>query len=207
MKRILIFAAPLLLSSFHLFAQEGSADESPVGSFSLGTRNTISMFSDDGGVGVGIGGQFRIQPGRRINTEWFFDYIPSKNKNITARQDYHFGWSIMYYPGETVDFSNLLQPYILAGHCFDFSKISEQKNPANFAECWTMATQAGAGTHINITQSFDCSLSAQYMLHFGKEIVTTIDKDAVSFEKKAPAGPDGHLLFSVSFNYKLGHLW
>ena len=207
MKRILILAAPLLLITIHLSAQTESAEDPPVGSFSLGTRNTISMFSDDGGVGVGIGGQVRVQPGRRINTECFFDYIPSKNKNITARQDYHFGWSIMYYPGATVDFSNLLQPYLLAGHCFDFSKIAEQKNPSNFAERRTMATQAGVGTHINLTRSFDCSLSAQYMLHFGKEIVTTVDKDAVSFEKKAPTGPDGHLLFSVSFNYKLGHVW
>lgn len=207
MKCFLIPAATLLLCTSHLSAQEKSTYDSPVGSFSLGTRNTISMFSDDAGVGVGIGGQMRIQPFRRINTEWFLDYIPSKNKNITARQDYHFGWSLMYYPGATVDFTNLFQPYILAGHCFDFNRISEQRNPSNLAERWTMATQAGAGTHINFTRWFDCSLSAQYMLHFGKEIETVVDKDEVSFVKKAPTGPDGHLLFSVSFNYKLGHLW
>ena len=204
MKRSLIIAGISLLCSSSLFAQE----DSPAGRFSLGTRNTISMFSDEGGVGVGIGGQARLQISRRINTEWFMDYIPSKDGALTKRQDYHFGWSVMYYPGATVDFSKFLQPYFLAGHCFDLSRISEQKNPSNHAQRWSMATQAGAGTHLNITKDFDCSLSAQYMLHFGKELNTVIDdKDAISFEKESPGGPHGHLLLSVGFNYKLGRLW
>jgi len=205
MKRYLFFATLSALPSSFLFAQ---AETNTVGTFSLGTRNTVSMFSDDAGIGVGIGGQVRVQAGRRINTEWFLDYIPSKNKAISTRQDYHFGWSVMYYPGQTIDFSNLLQPYLLAGHCFDYSKLAAKQDPAVHAERWTMATQAGAGTHINITRDFDCSLSAQYMLHFGKEIETNVDdKGIVSFEKKNPTGPDGHVLLTVSFNYKLGHLW
>ena len=114
----------------------------------------------------------------------------------------------MYYPGSTVDFSNLLQPYIVAGHCFDYSKVWEQKNKSNYAERYTMATQAGVGTHINITRFFDCSLSAQYMLHFGKEVETNIDdKSVISFDKKNYSSADGHFLCSVSFNYKLIHLW
>ena len=165
------------------------------------------MFSDDPGTGIGIGGQFRVQASSRINTEWFLDYIPSKNANISSRKDHHFGWSIMYYPGAMRDFSNVLQPYFLAGHCFDYTKVSEQRNPANHADRWTMATQAGVGTHINLTPAFDCSLSAQYMLHFGKEIKTSVDKDMVTFQKVPGSGPDGHLLVSLSFNYKLGQLW
>lgn len=178
------------------------------GTVSVGTRNTFSMFSDDAALGVGIGGQSRVQFSDRINTEWFGDYITSKNKTYTIRNDYHVGWSVMYYPGNTVDFTNLFQPYVIAGHCFDYSKVSEQKNRSNYKDRWTMATQAGLGTHINITQFFDCSLSCQYMLHFGKEIETSIDnKDVVTIEKKDFSSPDGHLLFSVSFNYKLFHLW
>jgi len=204
----MIIAALLLLPSATLFAQlDEAADFKPAGTFSVGTRNTFSMFNDDPGVGIGIGGQSRVQLSERINTEWFFDYITSKYKTYTNRNDYHFGWSVMYYPGNTTDFTNLLQPYIVAGHCFDYSKVWEQKNRSNSADRWSMATQAGLGTHINITRFFDCSLSAQYMLHFGKEIETTVTKDAVAIEKQDFSSPDGHLLFSISFNYKLLHIW
>ena len=208
MKHYMIIAALLLLNSSNLLAQvDENADFKSAGTISLGTRNTFSMFNNDPGIGVGIGGQTRIQVSDHINTEWFFDYITSKNKTYTNRNDYHFGWSVMYYPGNTVDFSNLLQPYIVAGHCFDYSKVWEQKNKTNYADRWSMATQAGLGTHINITRFFDCSLSAQYMLHFGKEIGTNIEKGTVSIEKKDYTSPDGHFLCTVSFNYKLFHLW
>ena len=192
-----------MLTPVFLFAQR---ETDPAGSFSGGTRNTISLFSRDDATGVGIGGQLRVQASKRINTEWFFDYIPSKNNGYTTKHDHHFGWSVIYYPGATVDYSNRFQPYILAGHCFDYSKITEQKKPTNYADRWTMATQAGLGTHVNITKDFDCSLSGQYMLHFGKQINTTIGKDAVTFAKEKGMGPDGHLLFTVSVNYKLGYV-
>ena len=70
-----------------------------------------------------------------------------------------------------------------------------------------MATQAGAGTHFNINPRFDCSLAAQYMLHFGKEIETNITSEVVTIERKNFSTPDGHLLFTLSFNYKFGDLW
>ena len=206
MKSMLLIVALLQLST--LFAQdEANNDRKAAGNFSLGTRNTFSMFNDDASLGKGIGGQFRIQVSERLNTEWFFDYISSKNKTYTSRNDYHFGWSLMYYPGNNVDFSHLLQPYIVAGHCFDYSKVFGQADASNYADRWSMAAQAGLGAHINITTRFDCSLSAQYMLHFGKDIETTIDKDRVIIEKKNFSTPDGHLLISLSFNYKFFHLW
>jgi hypothetical protein len=198
-----------MLQSMTLLAQlfENRDEFKSAGTVSVGTRNTFSMFSDDPGIGLGVGGQTRVQFSDRINTEWFGDYITSKNKTYTVRNDYHVGWSVMYYPGNTIDFTNLFQPYIVAGHCFDYSKVSEQKNKSNYQERYSLATQAGLGTHINITPFFDCSLSCQYMLHFGKEIETTINKDVVAIEKKDFSSPDGHLLFSVSINYKLFHLW
>ena len=83
----------------------------------------------------------------------------------------------------------------------------EQGNRSNYADRWTMATQAGIGTHFNITNRFDCSLSAQYMLHFGKEIETSGQKGNLIIEKQNHSAPDGHLLVSLSFNYKLFHLF
>lgn len=177
------------------------------GTFSLGTRNTSGVFSDDHTFGLGIGGQFRLQINDRINTEWFADFITSKYSRYTLRNDYHIGWSVMYYPGKEVHFKKLFQPYLLIGHCFDISVIMEQANPLNRAERTSMATQAGIGTHLNITDRLDCSLSGQYMLHFGKEIVSRIETDAVLFETHNHSAPDGHLLLTVSFNYKFGDLW
>ena len=208
MKHKLMVALIMLLQATYLNAQnENTRSFKAPGTFSLGTRNTFSMFNDDAAVGMGIGGQFRIQVSNHLGSEWFLDYITSKNGTLTYRNDYHIGWSLMYYPGKNVAFDRLLQPYILAGHCFDYSKVAEQKNSSNYADRWSMAAQAGLGTHINITRRFDCSLSTQYMLHFGKDIQTAMDKDQVIIKKADFSTPDGHLLVSLSFNYKLFHLW
>jgi opacity protein-like surface antigen len=202
-----MFIAAMLLS---LSAMAGSGDwkhQESSGLFSLGTRNTISAFNHDNAVGKGIGGQFRIQFSNKINTEWYADYIVSKDRSYTSKTDYHVGWSVMYYLGKNTQFEKLLQPYLIAGHCFDYSIVSEQANKDNSANRLSMATQAGIGTHINITKKFDCSLSGQYMLHFGKEIETDVTNEVVTIEKHDHSSPDGHLLFTLSFNYKFGKLW
>lgn len=101
------------------------------GRSSLGTRNTASLFSDDSGPGLGIGEQFRLQITERLNNKCFADYITSKNGSYTAKNHYHIGWSVLFYPGKPRDFSKLLQPYIVAGHCFDYGVVMEQGNPQN----------------------------------------------------------------------------
>ena len=199
MKQRLILAAPLLFLSACLFCQSGT--------FSLGTRNTISLFNEDEAVGKGIGGQFRVQLSNRLNSEWYFDYITSKNGLYTFRNDYHIGWSVMLYQKNNNQFDRLLQPYLIAGHCFDYSKVSEQNNKSNSVDRLSMATQAGLGTHINITPKLDCSFSGQYMLHFGKDIHTEVGGDKVLIEKQDFSNADGHLLFTISFNYKFFKLW
>jgi hypothetical protein len=113
----------------------------------------------------------------------------------------------MLYFKNNYSFDRLFQPYLIAGHCFDLSKVTEQKNKANSADRLSMAAQAGIGTHINITKKLDCSLSGQYMLHFGKDIQTSVKGEEVIIEKKNFSQPDGHLLFCLSFNYKFFHLW
>lgn len=208
MKNKFLLAALLLLPATYVLAQESQRPtyQSP-GMFSLGTRNTVSFFNDDGAVGKGIGGQYRIQFLKRFNTEWYFDYITSKKGSLTFRNDYHFGWSAMYYFSKNIERERFIQPYFIAGHCFDYSKVTEQANKSNSADRWSLATQAGLGTHFNISSRLDCSLSAQYMLHFGKDIETTVDKGNVYIEKKNLTTPDGHFLLTLSFNYKFFHLW
>ena len=200
MKFILTLAGICL--SLVITAQQADEKNGLPGTFSLGTRNTFSSFNDDESFGKGIGGQFRLQISNRLNSEWYFDYITSRNGELTYRNDYHIGWSILYYPGKTADFSKLLQPYIIIGHCFDYTKVASQKDPENFAGRLSMATQAGIGNHFNITQKLDCSISGQYMFHLGKEIQTITTGNEVIFEKKPFSHLHGHLLLTISFNYK-----
>jgi len=201
MKPITTFAVLLLLPAV-VFSQS----KNYTGTFSIGTRNTISAFNHDEAMGKGIGGQFRVQLGKRISSEWYLDYITS-NTTLTARNDYHIGWSLLFYLKNNNDFTKLLQPYLIVGHCFDNTKVFEKSNAANNASRLSMATQAGIGTHINITPQFDCSLSAQYMTHFGKDIEASEEEGKVVIQKAAYTELDGHLLFTVSFNYKLAALW
>lgn len=180
---------------------------SHTGTFSLGTRNTLSLFNHDAAAGKGIGGQFRIQASPRLNTEWYFDYITSKNGSLTYRNDYHIGWSVLLYGKNNYDFTRLFQPYFIAGHCFDYTKVSEQDNKSNNASRLSMATQAGMGTHINITSRLDASLSAQYMIHFGKDVAAKEVDNSVLIEKESHSSPEGHLLLTISMNYKFAKLW
>ncbi|MBL0056811.1 MAG: hypothetical protein IPP31_11645 [Chitinophagaceae bacterium] len=77
---------------------------------------------------MGIGGQYRIQVLKKLGTEWYFDYITSKNGTLSFRNDYHFGWSAMYYPTRHPELPRIIQPYLIAGHCFDYSRVAEQAN-------------------------------------------------------------------------------
>ena len=196
--------AAMLLAPLCLSAQES---KKPAGMFSLGTRNTVSMFNEDSAIGKGIGGQFRLRLGKKLNSEWYFDYISSGNASYTFRNDYHIGWSLMFYMGQNFYDDLLFQPYFIVGHCFDKVRVTEQGNKSNTASRLSMATQAGLGTHINITPRFDCSISGQYMMHFGKDIEVKASEEAVVIEKTGFTHVDGHLLFSLSFNYKLFHIW
>lgn len=196
-----------LHASLCLSAQQPGSPGNPAGLFSLGTRNTFSVFNEDGSAGKGIGGQFRIRLGRKLNSEWYFDYISSRDGSFVYRNDYHIGWSLLFYPGNNFTGDRLLQPYFIAGHCFDKTAVYEKENKRNNANRLSMATQAGFGTHINITPRFDLSLSGQYMLHFGKEISVSDNGGAAVITREDRTHAGGHLLFTLGFNYKLFHLF
>jgi hypothetical protein len=196
-----------LLQAVLCSSQSRIGDNKPAGVFSVGTRNTLRKFNEDGTTGKGIGGQFRIRLGHKLNSEWYFDYITSQNGSIGYRNDYHIGWSLMFYMGNNYSGDRLLQPYFIAGHCFDKTAVVENGNKSNRLSYLSMATQAGLGTHINITPRFDCSLSGQYMLHFGKGISVSDDERKLTLKKEDHSHMDGHLLLNISFNYKLFNLW
>ncbi|MCB0400562.1 MAG: hypothetical protein KDD41_00615 [Flavobacteriales bacterium] len=203
-----------VLFPFQLLAQEG--DLKKAGEFELGMRNTISTFGSTGNTGFGFGGQFRIRLSNRINTEWFADYFTENIDGLANRSDYHIGWSVMFYPMDPVD--KKVVPYILAGHCFDYTKIAPVYNPLTAATTQEVsrlssATQAGLGAHIYLTEQFNLSLSGQYMIHLGNDIHTDIHEENghreihIEEPEKGALSLEGHLLFTVSLNFKIGKLW
>lgn len=210
MKKMSFLLVTYFLSTVLTKAQETSfLHQQSSGLFSLGTRNTFSLFNDHhhGTPGVGIGGQYRVQFSDRINTEWYLDWISSSIGNKVGRNDYHIGWSVMYYPGKNIHFTQTLQPYLIIGHCFDNSEMFEKKNRSNSASRLSMATQAGMGCHVNITPELDLSFSGQYMLHFGKEMEIEEVDNSIQFLPEDYSSVSGHLLLTVSANYKFGRLW
>ncbi len=181
------------------------------GRVSLGLRSTVSLFNhNEASPGTGVGGQFRIQLLKRLNTEWFADYLTSKVSVGTSRRDYHIGWSVMYYLTDPMDFQKRITPYALAGHCFDYTQIRIHTEENKLIEAsapsfrWTSAIQAGLGTHLNISPRFDCSLSAQYMMHFGKHLHVEELTDRVRIYREDHGGLEGHLLITLSASYKFG---
>lgn len=205
------------------WARPVMAQQNPVGRFSLGMRSTLSMFNhEESTKGSGVGGHFRLRILDRLNTEWFADYLTSGYADAASRRDYHIGWSVMYYLVDPKGFERKLTPYLISGHCFDYSELRMKPYPSlpvvseEPLSRWTSAIQAGLGTHYNITPRFDLSLAAQYMMHFGKDLHLEV-REAPALPGEAPSkyyaveqedhgGIEGHLLISLSMNFKLGRL-
>lgn len=220
MKLIFLFLMSFL--ALQVNAQE-QRTFNPAGTLSLGGRATVSLFNDHKNemTGTGVGGQFRLRFSDAVNTDWFFDYITSDILNYAHRTDYHIGWSVLFYPinhlgyfDQPKDFKPKFRPYILAGHCFDYSKIEVKDgisplDGALYAERWSSAVQAGLGTHLELTPRFDISLTGQYMIHLGNHIETDYDftSGTLSFHEHKGASLAGHLLVTVSLNYKIARLW
>jgi len=203
---ILLFIVSSTISSAQSLQPKLDKLSDNTGMFSLGARNTISVFNSHDGTSFGVGGHFRIQLSDRVNTEWYADFMSSNLENQLARRDYHIGWSVLYYLLPSAK-SNFFQPFIEAGHCFDFTQLSNSSTSVE-RKRWSSAVQMGAGFHINITDRFDITLKTQYMLHLGGHIHA--DKNPFGiYEIHEHEGfqAEGHLLNTLSINYKIGRLW
>lgn len=210
MKKLILL---VLLLPFAAVAQEQiSQADKEGGKLQLGMRSTISVFSDDAGsVGTGIGGQFRLRFANKINSEWFADYLTTDIGGLARRHDGHIGWSVMFYPLAATTTKGNFTPYLLAGHCFDYTKISKNATGGMSATRWSSAVQAGLGSHYNITDRFDVSLSGQYMMHLGKDIHAEIFRGPQGYDEvlltQEDASLEGHLLMTLSLNIYVADLW
>lgn len=192
-----------------------SPDYHPQGTLQVGMRSTVSLFNHDGGPGFGVGGQFRLWLFKKLNTEWFADYINTDLDGLGKRVDGHIGWSVMFYP-----FEGLLQskfnPYIIAGHCFDLTKVTPYNSITDLRTDEAMkrgssATQMGLGLHYNISDKFNITLTSQYMIHLGGNVHTEImevnNVKELHIKKTTGFSMEGHLLTTLSLNVRLGDLW
>lgn len=205
MKNLLII---LFILPFFVVAQPLKIRNQQGGIFSVGMRSTLSTFNggEFSNSGFGVGGQYRIQLANYVNTDWFFDYITSNVENYATRTDYHIGWSVLCYFTEKPN--PLVKPYILAGHCFDWTQLKAIDNPGNSVTQKSSAVQAGAGFHLNLSERMDLSFVTQYMIHLGGDYHAHRESDgSVGFEHEKGASLEGHLLFHVGINYKIADLW
>lgn len=185
-------------------AQESTpAKETDAGWFSLGARSTVSAFSKEG-AGIGTGGSFKIQLSQHVNTDWFADFISINIKDKVRSDYYHIGWSVMLYPMKEV---RTVQPFVLAGHCFDYNKMTLMTDPSISVDRWGSAVQGGLGAHFNITKRFDVTLMSQYMIHLSTELHAHIGDNYITLEEHSSTTLHGHLLTTVCLNYKIAKLW
>ncbi|MGL5888691.1 MAG: hypothetical protein ACRC3B_02330 [Bacteroidia bacterium] len=225
--RIKFFAAVLVLFFGLLLQAQTTPQIKYGGKFMLGIRTTSSLFTQAGDPGFGVGGQFRIRLSKRINTEWFADYINTDIGGIGNRTDRHIGWSVMFYlrepevfaatPGGQIDvkkpsYYRRFTPYLLAGHCFDYTWIRTTTAPIyQQSDRWSSAIQAGAGIHMNFGRYTDLSFNAQYMMHLGDDVHAHIEEvngvKALHIEEHQGFSAEGHLLLTLSCNFRIADLW
>lgn len=213
MKNVIAFVA--LILSLTAFDQDKNSYVEK-GQFSLGLRTTTSVFGHDNVPGLGVGGQFRLQITDYLNTEWFADYITLDLKGAGVRNNGHIGWSVLFYPKKF----NRVIPYIIAGHCFDYAKITPIStatidNSGNVISRWSSAVQAGLGTHYYLTDRFNLTFSAQYMMHLGDHLDYTLEETSSGYflntdqshQHESDWRLESHVLLTVSLNYRIADFW
>jgi hypothetical protein len=197
-----------------------AAEDAPLSRLSVGARTTVSAFShgDPGDVGLGVGGQLRYRLLRQVDTEWYFDHITTDVDGVARRVDEHIGWSVLLYPVPIHDRDPAFLPYILAGHCFDYTAVTDNADVANRGHRWSAAVQAGVGARVRVTERTDVSFTTQGMWHLGNHLDVETDEheptsagvhlqDAsgshdVHIDNKPFGNLEGHVLFNVSASYR-----
>ncbi len=204
MRNLIIITACIL--AFSARGQETNKVDN-AGTFSLGARSSIGLVNDGKWqkTAFGTGGQCRIRFSDKVNTDWFLDYLTADLENYAWRADCHIGWSVLYYLSKSNN--PTVQPYILAGHCFEYLKFTDNVNAKNYAERYSASVQGGAGVQFNITEKFDVSIVGQYMMHLGTKITAAHVNNETIFSKSKGYGIQDHVLLHISLNYKIGHLW
>ena len=228
MKKVILITGSLLFSVCTMGqdtdkSKKDRADE--VGQFQIGMRSTVSLFDHQAYPGLGYGGQFRIRPTKRLNTEWYMDYIKTDISGLGQRETVHIGWSVMFYPFNAEAKKGSFTPYIIGGHCFDYAKVTSNSYfvPQSFmpiqnsVKRWSTAVQMGLGTNFYVSDKVDISFSGQYMTHIGNELHVDVlnhhgeevghdDTGAnnhLVINENPSKALEGHLLMTLSMNIRI----
>ena len=109
-------------------------------------------------------------------------------------------------------------PYLIAGHCFDYAEVTPlstsflDRSDESISR-WSSAVQGGLGAHYFLSDRFNMTFSAQYMLHLGQHLdyeLTEVgngyylDTDHSSEHEE---GIESHVLLTLSLNYRIADLW
>lgn len=184
------------------------------GHVTLGLRSTTSVFGHDGVPGLGTGGHYRIQFLDKLSTEWFADWITMDLKGAGTRANAHIGWSVLFYPKKM----NRFTPYLMAGHCFDYARVTPLSTAfvdrsSEKLERWSSAVQVGAGAHYFLSDRFNLTFAAQYMLHLGNHLDYELQTVGNGYYLNTNAtgsheeSLEGHVLLTLSLNYRIADLW
>lgn len=214
MKRNQLILCLFLMTSPLVWSQE-KKNYLEKGQFSLGMRTSTSVFDHDPVPGLGVGGQFRLQLLEYINTEWFADWITMDLNGAGVRNNAHIGWSVLFYPKQL----NRFVPYVIAGHCFDYAKVTPISTPfqdrsGEVVSRWSSAVQAGLGTHFFLSDNFNLTFSGQYMMHLGNHLEYELQETPNGYYLETNpathehgARLEGHILLTLSLNYRIADFW
>jgi len=232
MKKVFLITCSLFFT-FCAIGQKGEGDQKKkekkdkpveVGQFQLGMRSTVSLFDHQAYPGLGYGAQFRLRPSKRLNTEWYLDYIKTDISGLGQRETAHIGWSVMFYPFNAEVKKGSITPYIIGGHCFDYAKVTSNSyfvplstSPIqNSVKRWSTAVQMGMGANFYISDKVDLSLSGQYMSHIGNELHVDVlnhhgeevgyddaGENHLIINEEPSKVLEGHLLLTLSMNIRI----
>jgi hypothetical protein len=103
--------------------------------------------------------------------------------------------------------SKAIVPYIMAGQCFDLTKVGVQgrtETPLIFSA----AVQGGAGISTFVHPALEFNLQLQYMMHMTQHVHLSFDENQVATtEVEKGASAEGHLLGTLSFSIYFLRFW
>ncbi len=204
----------ILLCTVPMVAQEKVTNEQS-GYFSITFRSSVSMWSLNQWTlnGLGKGTALRLQFSKRLNSEWYGDFIRTQYKGKVIRWDRHLTNCLMYYFRKLDTFKHKFHPFISASvFCLDITNVEIVGQGGQRSQSmgrFSFSQQFGAGTHFFLTERCDLSVYAQYYNHLGNDIHVDIHDDG-SFglhAEKNRISLEGHMFFVFSVGYRMGDLW
>lgn len=182
------------------------------GYFSVTQRTSFSMWGLNNWrlTGLGKGTAFRIQISKRLNTEWYGDFIRTEYKGKAFRWDRHLTNSLMFYFRDLDSMKYKFHPFVSASvFCLDFTHVEEVGSGGKYLERFSLSQQFGLGTHYFITERADLSLYFQYYNHLGNDIHIEEQEDGSLHieEHKGRISLEGHMFMVFSIGYRFADLW